>query len=126
MRTRLASLIVVKQEPLTNEYLENEQSTLNGLSQHNDVDAQFYGLADRRDSLPSQSIGDLNNNNLIHREDFIDDKKCTYYTDFVFFLFLSFPLSLSILLKFLIDFFCSSQFQINDEFTFIPLSIYRF
>lgn len=87
MRTRLASLIVVKQEPLTNEYLENEQSTLNGQSQHNDVDAQFYGLADRRDSLPSQSIGDLNNNNLIHREDFIDDKKCTYFTDFAFFSF---------------------------------------
>lgn len=89
MRTRLASLIVVKQEPLTNEYIENEHSTLNGQSQHNDVDAQFYGLADRRDSLPSQSIGDLNNNNLIHREDFIDDKKCTYYADLLF-LFLSY------------------------------------
>lgn len=79
MRTRLASLIVVKQEPLANEYIENEPSPSNGQSEYNDVDAQFYGLADhRRDSLPSQSVGDLNNNSLVHREDFIDDKKCTY------------------------------------------------
>lgn len=81
MRTRLASLIVVKQEPLTNEYIETGPNTLNGHSQYNDVDARFYGLADtRRDSLPAQAIaGDLNNNSLIHREDFIEDKKCTYY-----------------------------------------------
>lgn len=80
MRTRLASLIIVKQEPLTNEYLESEQNALIGQSNYNDVDAHFYGLSDRhRDNLPSQSIGDLNNNsNYIQQDDLIEDKKCTY------------------------------------------------
>lgn len=88
MRTRLASLIVVKQEPLTNEYLESEQNALIGQTNYNEVDAQFYGLADRhRDILPSQSIGDLNNNNSNYAqpdEQFIEeDKKCTYFTSSV-------------------------------------------
>lgn len=81
MRTRLASLIIVKQEPLTNEYLESEQNALIGQSNYNDVDGQFYGLSDRhRDILPSQSIGDLNNNNsnYIQQEDLIEDKKSMY------------------------------------------------
>lgn len=81
MRTRLASLIVVKQEPLTNEYLESEQNALIGQTNYNEVDAQFYGLSDRhRDILPTQSIGDLNNNNsnYAQQDEFIEDKKCTY------------------------------------------------
>lgn len=85
MRTRLASLIVVKQEPLTNEYLESEQNALIGQTNYNEVDAQFYGLTDRhhRDILPSQSIGDLNNNNNTNNnyaqsDEFNDDKKCMY------------------------------------------------
>lgn len=85
MRTRLASLIVVKQEPLTNEYLESEQNALIDQTNNNEVDAQFYGLTDRhhRDTLPSQSIGDLNNNNntnnnYAHCDEFSDDKKCMY------------------------------------------------
>lgn len=83
MRTRLASLIVVKQEPLTNEYLESEQNALIGQTNYNEVDAQFYGLSDRhRDILPSQSIGDLNNNNsnYVQPDEFIEDKKCTYFS----------------------------------------------
>lgn len=81
MRTRLASLIIVKQEPLSNEYLESEQNALVGQTNYNDVDAQFYGLSDRRDLLPSQSIGDLNNNNSNYNqeEDIDEDKKCTYF-----------------------------------------------
>lgn len=80
MRTRLASLIIVKQEPLSNEYLESEQNALVGQTNYNDVDAQFYGLSDRRDILPSQSIGDLNNNstNYIQEQEFDEDKKCMY------------------------------------------------
>lgn len=88
MRTRLASLIVVKQEPLTNEYLESEQNALIGHTNYNEVDAQFYGLSDRhRDILPSsQSIGDLNNNNSNYAQphDFIEDKKCMYWHSFLF------------------------------------------
>lgn len=81
MRTRLASLIIVKQEPLSNEYLDSEQNALIDQVNYNDVDAQFYGLTDRhRDILPSQSIGDLNNNsNYIQQDDSIEDKKCMYY-----------------------------------------------
>lgn len=89
MRTRLASLIVVKQEPLTNEYLESEQNALIGQTNYNEVDAQFYGLSDRhRDILPSQSIGDLNNNNsnYAQQDEFIEDKKCTYSIDLPFIL----------------------------------------
>lgn len=82
MRTRLASLIIVKQEPLTNEYLESEQNALIGQTNYNDVDAQFYGPSDRhRDNLPTtQSIGDLNNNNsnYIQQDDYNEDKKCMY------------------------------------------------
>lgn len=95
MRTRLASLIVVKQEPLTTEYLESEQNALIGQTNYNEVDAQFYGLTDRhhhhhhRDILPSQSIGDLNNNhnnnnNYAQSDEFNDDKKCTYTMPFAF------------------------------------------
>lgn len=89
MRTRLASLIVVKQEPLNNEYLESEQNALIGQTNYNEVDAQFYGLSDRhRDILPSQSIGDLNNNNsnYAQQDEFIEDKKCTYSIDLPFIL----------------------------------------
>lgn len=85
MRTRLASLIVVKQEPLTNEYLdESEQNALIvGQTNYNEVDTQYFGLTDRhRDILPTsiQSIGDLNNNNsnYVQPDEFIEDKKCTY------------------------------------------------
>lgn len=85
MRTRLASLIVVKQEPLTNEYLdESEQNALIvGQTNYNEVDTQYFGLIDRhRDILPTsiQSIGDLNNNNsnYVQPDEFIEDKKCTY------------------------------------------------
>lgn len=88
MRTRLASLIVVKQEPLTTDYLESEQNALIGQTNYNEVDAQFYGLTDRRDILP-QSIGDLNNNNnnnntnYAQSDDFNDDKKCMYSLQFI-------------------------------------------
>lgn len=88
MRTRLASLIVVKQEPLTTEYLESEQNALIGQTNYNEVDAQYYGLTDRhhRDILSSQSIGDLNNNNntdYAQSGDFNDDKKCMYSLLFI-------------------------------------------
>lgn len=87
MRTRLASLIIVKQEPLSNEeYLDSEQDAL---LNYNDVDSHFYGLSDSRRDFFQNNIhnnGDLNNNNNNNnndQEEFDEDKKCMYF----FFLF---------------------------------------
>lgn len=80
MRTRLASLIIVKQEPLSNEYLDSEQD-VNG---YNDVESQFYGSHERREHF--HDIGDLNNN-----QDFDEDKKCMYFCfDLIFICFYDF------------------------------------
>lgn len=86
MRTRLASLIIVKQEPLSNEeYLDSEQDAI---LNYNDVDSQFYGLSDnRRDFSENINFADFNNNNNNNhshsnnnnQEEFDEDKKCTYY-----------------------------------------------
>lgn len=82
MRTRLASLIVVKQEPISNDYLDSEQDVT--IHNFNDVDSQFYGLSNRREFYQNTS-GDLNNN----QEEFDDDKKCMYF--FVVYSFFCFP-----------------------------------
>lgn len=81
MRTRLASLIIVKQEPLSNEeYLDSEHDAL---LNYNDVDSQFYGLSDSRRDFFANNLtnGDLNNNNSNNnnQEEFDEDKKCTYF-----------------------------------------------
>lgn len=98
MRTRLASLIIVKQEPLSNDdYLDSEQDAI---LNYNDVDSQFYGLSDsRRDffhtnhshgdlnnNLNNNSIAIINNNNINDhdQEEFDEDKKCTYFIFLVF------------------------------------------
>lgn len=73
MRTRLASLIVVKQEPISNDYLDSEQ---NGIYNYNDVESQFYSLSDRQSFFQSTN-GDLNNND---QAEFADDKKCMYFS----------------------------------------------
>lgn len=93
MRTRLASLIIVKQEPLSNEeYLDSEQDAL---LNYNDVDSQFYGLSDSRRDFFQNNIhnnGDLNNNNNNNnndQEEFDEDKKCMYF--YLFFHFYVFP-----------------------------------
>lgn len=72
MRTRLASLIVVKQEPISSDYLDSEQ---NGIHNYNDVESQFYSLSDRQSFFQSTN-GDLNNND---QAEFADDKKCMYF-----------------------------------------------
>lgn len=72
MRTRLAPLIIVKQEPLSNDYLDSENDIIN--INYNDVDAHFYGHHhhERRNHL--HDIGDLNNN-----QEFNEDEKCMYF-----------------------------------------------
>lgn len=76
MRTRLAPLIIVKQEPSSNDYLDSEND-INNIN-YNDVDAHFYGHHERRDHL--HDIGDLNNN-----QEFNEDKKCMYFLLFYFY-----------------------------------------
>lgn len=82
MRTRLASLIIVKQEPLQIDYLTGENETIN----YNDVvDTHFYNHNINR---LSSNVGDLNNNSSINdsnnNEDKFEDSKCTY----LFFIFI--------------------------------------
>lgn len=72
MRTRLASLIVVKQEPISNDYLDSEQ---NGIINYNDVESPFYSLSDRQ-TFYQNTNGDLNNNN---QAEYNEDKKCMYF-----------------------------------------------
>lgn len=98
MRTRLAPLIIVKQEPLSNDYLDSEND-INNIN-YNDVDAHFYGHHhhhhhERRDHL--QDIGDLNNN-----QEFNEDKKCMYF-DLVYlfhFTFMLFVIFIGFILSF--------------------------
>lgn len=82
MRTRLASLIVVKQEPISNDYLDSEQ---NGIHNYNDVESQFYSLSDRQTFFQNTN-GDLNNNN--DQAEYNEDKKCMYFCFAFFFFFL--------------------------------------
>lgn len=86
MRTRLASLIIVKQEPLQIDYLTGENETIN----YNDVvDTHFYNHTINRRSL---NVGDLNNNSSINdsnnNENEVEDSKCMYYFFFRFILIL--------------------------------------
>lgn len=75
MRTRLASLIIVKQEPISNDFnVDGENETINcnnGLANH------FYGQH-RLENY--NGIGDLNNNN--SKEEFEDHK--SMYLVFIF------------------------------------------
>lgn len=67
MRTRLASLIIVKQEPISNDFnVDGENETIN---YNNDLANHFYGQ-NRLENF--NGIGDLNNND--SKEDFEDHK----------------------------------------------------
>ena len=59
MRTRLASLIIVKQEPLSNDYVDGENETIN----YDDVGPHhlLFGHQQRLELL--QNIGEFDSNN---------------------------------------------------------------
>lgn len=68
MRTRLAPLITVKQEPLSHDYSDRENANII----HNGIGDYLYGHhPDRHDDV--LEFDDLNNN-----KEFIEDKNCKY------------------------------------------------
>lgn len=79
MRTRLASLIIVKQEPIANDFdVDGENETV---SYNNDLANHFYGQ-NRLENF--NGIGDLNNN---HSKDEFEDHKSMYIFWLHFFVF---------------------------------------
>lgn len=71
MRTRLASLIIVKQEPISDDFdVDGDNETV---TYHNGLVNHFYGQ-NRLENF--NGIGDLNNN---HSKDEFEDHKSMYF-----------------------------------------------
>lgn len=71
MRTRLASLIIVKQEPIAHDFnVDGENETINYHNNNNDDLANHFYGQNRLENF--NGIGDLNNNN--SKEEFEDHK----------------------------------------------------
>ncbi len=88
MRTRLASLIIVKQEPISNDFnVDGENETVN---YNNDLANHFYGQ--NRLENYNNGIGDLNNNN---SKDEFEDHKSMYCVFFCFIIFIFFIIFIS-------------------------------
>lgn len=81
MRTRLASLIIVKQEPISNDFnVDGENETIN--YNRNDLANHFYGQSRLQNF---DGIGDLNNN---HSKEEFEDHKSMYCVFLFLFYFL--------------------------------------
>lgn len=81
MRTRLASLIIVKQEPISHDFnVDGENEAIN---YNNDLANHLYGQ-NRLENF--NGIGDLNNN---HSKEEFEDHKSMYFLYF-FFVFINF------------------------------------
>lgn len=85
MRTRLASLIIVKQETLSNDdYINGDHETLQYGDDLRTSPLYSSRSADGRQVLLPVDIGDLNNNNninhnhTINKDEFDEDLKCMY------------------------------------------------